>query len=152
MTQDEPGKAKMPLNKIGCPDCGYIQDSADNKLRPKIGFGQMTCQRCRRSTKASRWTCDCAVEWHRCQMHVRKDILRRVSLRTDNLKRGIGSKLFVMGTNEPLPKRAKCEWNEMSISESSSRSVRITLEPGKCPKLSERFPHLVKRLATSTML
>ena len=136
-------KPTTPLAQIGCPDCGNIQDTANHKLRAKVGFGQMACQRCRRSTKASRWTCDCEIEWCRSHMHAHKEILRGASLRTDQLKSN-GSNSSVMGTYEPLPKRARYEWNDTAISDTSSQHDRISLEPGACPKLAARFPCFVK--------
>ena len=147
MTADEPSEAKRPLNQIGCPECGHRQDSANNKFRAKTGFGQMTCQRCRRITKSSNWRCDCGIEWHRCQMHVHKECLKERSLSTVSLQKGVGSNKSNMGTDEPPPKKARYAWDGIAISaqsDSSTRLNRISLAPEKCPKLAERFPHLVK--------
>ena len=100
--KDEPDGVKAPVQQIGCPECGFIQEAAKNRPRAKVGFGQMTCQRCRHVTKTLRWTCNCNVEWHRCHMHVNENIMRTANLR-DSSKRG--RELSNMGTNKPLPKR-----------------------------------------------
>ena len=142
--EDEIDLIKMPLNQVGCPKCGYVHDTANNKMRAKIGFGQLTCKRCRQVTKASSWLCTCEVEWHKCRLHVHKDILRGVNLRAENLKRGVGTKFSAKGTDEPLPKRVRTEWSEVAISVSNPQSLRISLDDGLCPKLAERFPHIAK--------
>ena len=49
--KDEPDVEKIPLKQIGCPECGHIQETANNRLQAKIGFGQMTCKTCRHSTE-----------------------------------------------------------------------------------------------------
>ena len=68
--EDGPGVQPIPLNHVRCPKCGHSQDTANNNMRAKVGFGQLTCKRCRQVTRVFTWHCDCRVEWHRCSMHV----------------------------------------------------------------------------------
>ena len=149
---DEMDLAAIPLNQIGCPKCGYNHDTANHKLRARIGFGQLTCKRCRQVTKASEWKCSCQIEWHKCRLHVHKDILRGANLRVENLKRGIGSNCSRKGTSEPPPKRARIEWTEMAISDSNPQYRRISIDNGLYPKLAEKFPHYVKGTSTASAM
>ena len=61
---EEPGVNVIPLNQVRWSECSYSHETANNKMRAKVGFGNLTCKRCRQVTKASCWQCDCRVEWH----------------------------------------------------------------------------------------
>ena len=143
--EEEPDVAPIPLNQVKCPKCGHNQDTANNKMRAKVGFGQLTCQRCRQVTKAYTWYCECGVEWHRCKMHAHKDILRGVSLRAETVKRGLGDTSSARGVSDSVPKRARTEWHEVAIPESSPVCQRISLDYFLYPKLAEKFPHYASR-------
>ena len=132
------------LKKIGCPKCGFTQDTAKNRLRAKVGYGQMTCQRCRHVTRSSMWTCECNVEWHKCHMHVHANILGKASSRVESSKRGVED--FCRGTNEPLPKRRREEEIAIAISDSSLPNICRELKPGTVMHrlFADKFPHLVK--------
>ena len=143
-TPDKPESAKIPLKRIGCPKCSFMQDTAKHRLRAKIGYGQMTCQRCRHATKSSTWTCECSVEWHKCHMHVHANYLGKVSPWGKASKRGID--VFSRGTNEPLPKQRRVEENAIAISDTSLPNIRMELRPGTVMHrlFADKFPHLVK--------
>jgi len=135
---------QIPLKQIGCPECGFIQNTAKNRLRAKIGYGQMTCQRCRHVTKSPRWTCNCNINWPKCNLHVHADHLSKASLRVESSKRG--RECSDMGTNEPLPKRRREEGTALAISHSELPKITRELKPGTTLHrlFAKRFPHLVQ--------
>ena len=141
---DEPEVAKVPLKQIGCPECGFIQDTAKNRLRAKVGYGQLTCQRCRHVTKSSRWTCDCNVEWHKCNLHVHINYLSKANSRVESSKRCLED--ICRGTNEPLPKRRREEQTAIAISDSNMPNICKELKPGTTLHrlFANRFPRLVQ--------
>ena len=141
---DKPAVSRIPLKQIGCPECGFRHDTARNRLRAKIGFGQLTCKRCRHTTKSSTWSCCCEVEWHKCELRVHASIISKMNLRDKCSKRG--RQLSVMGSNEPLPKRSREEGNAIAISVSAPSNICMELKPGTTMHrlFANKFPSLVK--------
>ena len=38
---------KAPLDTVCCPACGHGQSTMNNRLKARVGYGQLTCNRCR---------------------------------------------------------------------------------------------------------
>ena len=132
--------APTPLNQVKCPKCRYVQDTANHKLKAKVGYGNLTCQRCRSVSKASQWFCECDTEWHRCNLHVHKELIKSESVKADILKRSV--ECSVRGTSCTHSKRMRTEWHELAISESAPQLVTIRIDGGRFPKLAAKFLRL----------
>ena len=139
--EEDRGERVIPLNQVRCPACNYSHETANNKMRTKVGFGNLTCKRCRQVTKASCWHCDCGIDWHKCAMHVHKDLMRSVSLSVGEFKRGFD--FSTKGSSDSLPKRARTEWSEAAISDSSQPVNRISIDQRLYPRLATKFPDFI---------
>ena len=139
---DGPAVQKVPLSTIICPMCQHMQDTEHHELRSKLGFHQLTCQRCRQVSSTRQWRCACRLLWYKCDKHVHHKFLgmgKRYVADKRGKKRPAAE---LYGVDKPLPKKRIYVPPE-SLFESSDVTRRVRLEPGS--KLAQRFPHLVKR-------
>ena len=74
-------------------------------------------------------------------MHVHKDLMRSVSLSVGEFKRGLD--LPTKGSSDSLPKRARTEWSEAAISDSSQPVNRISIDQRLYPRLATKFPDFI---------
>ena len=55
---------------LKCPHCAN-ERCPTGKFNLTLGasWKQIPCNACQRNTSASKWRCNCDIEWHRCQVH-----------------------------------------------------------------------------------
>ena len=74
-------------------------------------------------------------------MHVHKDLMRSVNLSVGEIRRGLD--FPTKGSSDSLPKRARTEWSEVAVSDTSRPVKRIRIDQGLYPKLAVKFPNFV---------
>ena len=139
---DGPSVPKVQLSAISCPKCHHLQGTEQHELRGKLGFHQLTCQRCRQVSSTRQWRCACRILWCKCERHVPRRLIKlgtdEVASSSTGLKRTAAT---IYGMDKPMPKRRLLNTGACEFS-SSDVPNRISLRPGY--KLALKFPHLVK--------
>ena len=140
---DGPDVRKKRLSSIACPECTHQQSTKSHRLYVKVGFCQLTCQRCKSVTSTSKWRCICGVPWYKCDTHVHKQFFKMHQVALSIPKRGVKRLCTEWGIEQPMPKSRKhFDFNCMSIISAAPVRQETFLEPGSI--LAARFPHLAK--------
>ena len=140
---DGPMVPKVPLSSIGCPACGHQQGTVQHELRGKLGFHQLTCQRCRQVTSTRMWRCACRILWFKCERQVPRRLIMKGTDEVASSSTGLKRKATnIYGMDKPMPKRRALNTGTCEFS-SSNAPTRISLRPGS--KLALKFPHLVQQ-------
>ena len=141
--EEEGNIVKQIIMNIRCPECGSLKNIEKYKVFGKVGFGRITCMKCKRAAKASRWRCSCDLLWHKCKKHILRTLMhahdceKGCSMGSKHVIKKV-NKVKLQGTNNPHPKRrgkGKPE-NKASLN-SLSQGTRTIMKEGSI--LAERF-------------
>ena len=73
--EDDEPEVEEPFNYTRCPGCEHEQQTRRHKLKPKVGFSQFTCHRCRNVTTTAQWSFMCKAPWCKCDVHAHEMLL-----------------------------------------------------------------------------
>ena len=116
---DGPMATNKHLKQMACPKCGHMKSIDDDNGTGKVGFSMIKYKRCHNATSASLWRCDYKLLWHKCDVHMLRNLLHknpRMSFylgRAKHLVRRV-SKSCLKGQDKPFPRR-KCMGSKVAI-------------------------------------
>ena len=64
-----PADWDITKDKLLCPKCKTPRPVRGSKLRNKVGFEYLACNKCKLATRAKMWECQCNTLWHACDIH-----------------------------------------------------------------------------------
>jgi hypothetical protein len=132
---------KTNLESIVCPCCKRTQTRSKLKLKTYGTFSQLKRVSCNTVSSTALWRCQCNIPWFKCGMHVQ---MNSMYAPTSGVRVHRKRKICNEGVDEPMPKVRRIGEAVGDITAESAIIKLIPLQPGICPLLSNRFPHLTR--------